>query len=41
MINFFIVFVFGGDYNLKNEISGGVKLILNYYLTSHDNFFSI
>ena len=31
MINFFIVFVFGGDYNIKNEIFGGDKLILNYY----------
>ena len=28
MINFFIVFVFGGDYNIKNEIFGGDKLIL-------------
>ena len=26
MINFFIVFVFGGDYNIKNEILVGDKL---------------
>ena len=38
MINFFIVFVFGGEYDIKKEILGGDKLILNYHSISHDRF---